>query len=88
MSKQFNRFQEWKALKKAISIVKGWGLSDIEDIDKCSRRIKNNRHPCSCHMCRNPRTSSYSKGKEKLTIQERKNLDERGGDSDVISGME
>ncbi len=85
MSKQFNRFQEWKALKKAIKIVTAWGVSDI---DKKARRIKNNRHPCSCHMCRNPRTSSYSKGKEKLTIQERKNLDERGGHSDVISGME
>ena len=27
---------------------------------------------CSCQMCRNPRHSSLGKGKDKLTIQERR----------------
>ena len=28
--------------------------------------------PCSCQMCRNPRRSNYCKGKDKLTMQERR----------------
>jgi len=31
-----------------------------------------NRKPCSCMMCCNRRRSGFSKGKEKLTRQERK----------------
>lgn len=36
------------------------------------KRVAENRHPCSCHVCRNPRHSGFHKGKEKLTMQERK----------------
>lgn len=31
-----------------------------------------NRKACSCHLCRNPRRSIHHKGKEKLTMQERR----------------
>ena len=35
-------------------------------------RIVNTPCPCSCHMCCNERSSDWSKGKEKLTVQERR----------------
>lgn len=73
MSKDFNRYQQSKALNKARKIVKRWyrfSKPDEEAVEKHARRIRDNRQVCSCHMCGNPRTSVYAKGKGKLTIQE------------------
>ena len=47
-----------------------------EEKAKHQRKIAENRQVCSCHMCRNPRHSAFHKGKEKLTMQERKALQE------------
>ena len=47
----------------------GWGFDD-EWCDQWSARNYNNRKPCSCWMCGNPR--KVFKGKEKITMQERK----------------
>lgn len=43
-----------------------------ESREKHIRQMAENRHPCSCHMCRNPRHSRFHSGEEKLTMQERK----------------
>jgi hypothetical protein len=76
VSKEYNRRQDERALVKATRIVKSW-FRHVEckenDIETRANRIKKNRAKCSCHMCRNPRTSKFTKGKERLTIQERKN---------------
>lgn len=43
-----------------------------ESREKHIKQVAENRHPCSCDACRNPRHSGFHKGKEKLTMQERK----------------
>lgn len=35
-------------------------------------KLANHLHNCSCDMCLSPRKSKYHKGKDKLTMQERK----------------
>lgn len=39
------------------------------------RALRSTTKICSCQMCRNPRHSVYSKGKDKITLQERKSDD-------------
>jgi len=39
------------------------------------QHVYRHRASCSCHMCRNPRHSHFHKGKEKLTMQERRALE-------------
>lgn len=48
-----------------------WGLSEDERLHKISK-LADNRHPCSCSMCRNQRHSDWLNNKEKLTMQERR----------------
>lgn len=43
-----------------------------ESRQKHIKQMAENRHPCSCDACCNPRRSGYRKGYEKLTIQERR----------------
>jgi len=43
-----------------------------EERQKHIKQMAENRHPCSCHMCCNPRHSGLHSGEEKLTMQERK----------------
>lgn len=45
---------------------------DEQDMWLHQKKTAENRHPCSCHMCCNPRHSGFHKGKEKMTMQERK----------------
>lgn len=75
MSKAYNIFQQQKVVDKARKIVKNMyrhiGV-DESIITRQVNHIKNNRKACSCYMCCNPRRSKISKGKEQLTIQERK----------------
>ena len=41
---------------------------DIPDFDRYADYLA----VCSCHLCRNPRHSNFSKGPTRLTIQERR----------------
>lgn len=40
--------------------------------EKQVARYVNTPCPCSCHMCRNPRRSGWTSGKERGTMQERR----------------
>lgn len=74
------RFQQWKALKKARKIVESWyrfRKQDTETIEKQARKIRDHRKSCSCYMCRNPRRPDYNKKLAKLTIQELKQIDKQ-----------
>lgn len=64
MSLELNRHYKELARKRA---KQSHNQTDIAVKTPCA---------CSCHMCRNPRTSNLYKGKSKLTIQERKALQE------------
>lgn len=46
-----------------------------EFINERTKKVRDNAKKCSCDMCCNPRHSFLSKNKEKLTLQERKNLE-------------
>ena len=45
-------------------------LLHMEETPKRINRSGSNRAICSCHMCKNPRRSKLSSGKDKLTMQE------------------
>jgi hypothetical protein len=62
------RFQKEKMKKRARSIYKNNPEGMAE---KLADHIAN----CSCPMCRNPRTNKFYKGKERLTLQERKEIE-------------
>lgn len=72
MSKAYNRHQAEKALKKARKLATRFIPNDPVAAEKNAHRMRDNRKPCSCNMCRNPRRSIYYKGKGKLTLQELK----------------
>lgn len=46
-----------------------WGDEKAKELHQ--KKIAENRKPCSCEMCCNPRHSGFSKG-ERLTMQERR----------------
>ena len=82
--KAYRRFQDWKALMRAKRMIKyswynaaGWDLyhtDQKEEDEQLARRLKDHPKSCSCDMCCNPRHSKFTKGDEKLTMQERKFL--------------
>lgn len=79
MSIPYNRHKDEVALDRARKRVKQennrWDQStpaDIAKLEKRAHHLKDTPHPCSCHMCCNPRRSGWSKGGSKLTLQERK----------------
>ncbi len=76
MALRFNRFQDRKAFIKAKAIAKKWlgPKTNEDDINLKAAKLKKHRAVCSCEMCRNPRTAKSTKGKEKLTQQERKTI--------------
>jgi len=49
-------------------------VSREEWVEDCAVRCANNMAKCSCAMCGNPRHRKYSKGSERLTMQERRQL--------------
>jgi hypothetical protein len=49
--------------------------------EKVARIEANHGKLCSCHMCCNPRHSGFSKGQQRLTLQERK-ANEKANDED------
>jgi hypothetical protein len=62
------RREKEKRKKKARAVYKD---NDIGEAEKLADHLAN----CSCAMCRNPRRSSLYKGNDKLTLQERKELE-------------
>ncbi len=70
-NKNFRLHQIKKYKNKTRKILKGI-INNIPDEQEIGKHFKN-RKKCSCEMCRNPRRSSFSKGKNKLTRQERRN---------------
>ena len=64
------RFEKEKRKKKARKIYHWCEKGEAE-------KLADHLAECSCPMCCNPRRSKLCKGKDKLTIQERKqNLEE------------
>lgn len=62
---------------RMIEKIKTYGYYqyDWQDEEKMilhQKKTAENRKPCSCHMCRNPRHSGFHKGDSKLTMQEKR----------------
>lgn len=75
----YRRSQRDKRLKKSKKIAKltfpySKGIEREDAIDKWTKRNSDNLQCCSCSMCGNPR--KHIKGKERLTIQERRFLEQ------------
>lgn len=68
----FRRHRDELSLKLAHKLAEKWYPNNPEKVEQAARRLKDNRKPCSCSMCGNPRRSKTVSGKEKLTVQERK----------------
>jgi hypothetical protein len=66
--------QDQKATAKTLRLIKRERLKvTAEEIIKMwARKRRKHRKMCSCNMCCNPRRSKITKGKEKLTQQEKK----------------
>lgn len=71
--KAFRRFQE----KKKKQRVKNYYGLKTEDPAELGIRAHHGGSLCSCNMCRSPRRSVLYKGKEKLTMQERRLLEDK-----------
>lgn len=63
------RHHAHRVKNKFLKAMKGWGMSPDWTYWYCTRNY-NNRKACSCWMCTNPR--KIFKGKERITMQERK----------------
>lgn len=78
MSLSFNRHCAETALQRAIRRCKATAYTppplrrDDTAIRRRACRLADTPHPCSCDTCCNPRRSGWAKGKEKLSLQERK----------------
>ena len=63
----------WNAIKKQLKIAKAHGTP----VDEPHRFAKHHAMDCGqphCMVCGNPRNSKATKGKDKLTAQEKRNL--------------
>jgi len=82
MSIALRRHHSERILRKAKLIAKLQGKfgslllsaspESPEKIANRARRMRDHRCACSCQMCRNPRHSSLTKGKDRMTLQERR----------------
>jgi hypothetical protein len=77
MSALSKREAWFRAVNKANRIAKivfgGNSKHNTEQArQKFARKIRDNRHACSCPCCRNPRTSKLVKGWERMTMQEKR----------------
>lgn len=64
-----------RAQSRATKTTKMLSIPGWETEEQILMRARKNRDhlaTCSCQMCRNPRTSKITKGKDKLTLQERR----------------
>ena len=64
--------------RKAASIAKSMFYPDYDEewIKRFVCTHADNLAACSCSMCGNPRRSAFAKGKEKLTLQELRFLED------------
>ena len=72
-TKEYRIHQKKNKIRKAYKNIKSWdSIRNNEEILLMAKRTADNRHPCSCQMCRNPRHSVFYKGDARLTNQERR----------------
>lgn len=80
-AKHGNRMQRaWRAIKRQLQIAKSIGHTKY--INQPHRLVKHHAMDCGqpgCIMCGNPRKSKATKGKDKLTTQEKRN-NQKGND--------
>lgn len=77
------RFQNRIKLKAAVSLVRLRWAFGVYPYDSRTRdelyegaaRIRDHMKDCSCAMCCNPRHSKWLSNTDRLTLQERRNLD-------------
>ena len=74
-TRAFRRKKHFAKINRAIKIVKSWGYV-YPSVEQNAYRIAENMKICSCEGCRNPRHSKWNSNKEKLTIQERRHLED------------
>ena len=77
MSRAYNYQQQKRAMTRARRLVSLMSFSSLapttpEQAERQARQLRDQRKPCSCQMCRNPRTSAGCRGLAKLTMQERR----------------
>lgn len=74
-AKHGNRIQRaWRAIKRQLKIAKAHGM--VKHIAEPHRLAKHHAMDCGqphCTLCGNPRKSKATKGKDKLTAQEKRN---------------
>lgn len=73
-TRDYRRKKHFAKIKKAVKIIKSWGYNQ-KNIKRNAYRMAENMQMCSCQSCRNPRHCDWNSNKEKLTIQERKHLE-------------
>lgn len=64
----------WTAIKRQLKIAKAHGL--VKPVAEPHRLAKHHAMDCGqphCTLCGNPRKSKATKGKDKLTAQEKRN---------------
>jgi len=86
-NKAWRIHQEKRIIKKEFHILKDIWHEDkfirkgierkyspiiMDDLWMRAKHMANNRKPCSCYSCCNPRRDDWLSKKEKLTIQERR----------------
>ena len=62
-----------KKAKMKRALKETWHDPSLADDPKRIGMMAHTPHGCSCRMCGNPR--KHEKGKDRLTIQERKHID-------------
>jgi len=76
LSRSIRRHHRARLIKKYMNYEMLRWSAYQEDTEEERRRratqVVNNISCCSCWMCGNPRTDSWASGKERLTMQERK----------------
>ncbi len=64
-------------LRMKAKAVRIYGRMDSEGMDPMRHaKLADHIAVCSCQMCRNPRRSTFYTGEDKLTMQERRVLQE------------
>ncbi len=73
-TRDYRRKKHFAKIKRAVKIIKSWGYV-YPSVKQNACRIAENMQSCSCEGCGNPRHSKWLNNKQKLTIQERKHLE-------------
>lgn len=74
-TRAYRRHKRQVAINKAIKVTTRWSNNHTEEeILKRAMTLHQNRTPCSCDMCGNPRRSPWTTKEKRSTIQERRNV--------------